>query len=184
METRPAVKKVFFDSTTAELSTAEQTSTDRSSESDLSQSMGSDESTSSDENMTLCLHRVKRSFSKKNAINTVNAVNLKIPTSVNVSIRGYELAALLDGGSATTLMRASFARSVKLKWSTVNTGKKWVGAEGGKLNVVGVVKRGGDHRLLDRDSSQSKQAIVVYKVNKKKQKAKTNKPKVNKFAPG
>ena len=138
METRPAVKKVFFDSTTAELSTAEQTSTDRSSESDLSQSMGSDESTSSDENMTLCLHRVKRSFSKKNAINTVNAVNLKIPTSVNVSIRGYELAALLDGGSATTLMRASFARSVKLKWSTVNTGKKWVGAEGGKLNVVGM----------------------------------------------
>jgi hypothetical protein len=138
VETRPAVKKVFFDSTTAELSTAEQTSTDRSSEPDLSQSMGSDESTSSDENMTLCLHRVKRSFSKKNAINTVNAVNLKIPTSVNVSIRGYELAALLDGGSATTLMRASFARSVKLKWSTVNTGKKWVGAEGGKLNVVGM----------------------------------------------
>jgi hypothetical protein len=37
---------------------------------------------------------------------------------------------------------------------------------------------------LDRHTSQSKQAIVVSKVNKKKQKAKTNKPKVNKFAPG
>ena len=47
-----------------------------------------------------------------------------------------------------------------------------------------VVKRVGDHRLLDRHTSQSKQAIVVYKVNKRKQKAKTNKPKVNKFAPG
>jgi hypothetical protein len=47
-----------------------------------------------------------------------------------------------------------------------------------------VVKRVGDHRLLDRHTSQSKQAIVVSKVNKKKQKAKTNKPKVNKFAPG
>ncbi len=119
--------------------TDQQTSTDRSSASDSSETTWPQGSASSgEENLTLCMHRVKRSATERNNINTVNAVNLKLPTSVNVSVGGCEFAALLDGGSATTLMRASFARSKRLKWTPLNTTKKqWVGADGGKLNVVG-----------------------------------------------
>jgi hypothetical protein len=50
---------------------------------------------------------------------------------------------------------------IGLDW--IQIGLDWTG-----LDWIGlVVKRGGDHRLLDRHTSQSKQVIVVYKVNKR-----------------